>query len=106
VAFNKAIAKELQPRLPQSFSVKTFNGLGYGAWMRANPGVARWELDERKLGKLVSQLAKDRKVSLSSDQWEQTRKLASAAPMGHAAPLSHARRRVPTSCAPRGNQRC
>lgn len=79
LAFNKAIAQELKPRLPGSFEVKTFNGLGHGAWMRANPSVNRWELDERKLGKLITQIAKDRKVSLAGDQWDQVRQLTTAA---------------------------
>lgn len=78
LAFNRAIAKELQPKLPGNFKVQTFNGLGYGAWMRANPQISRFELDERKLGKLVSQTAKDRKISLSSDQWDSCRRFVSA----------------------------
>lgn len=79
LAFNRAIAKELQPKLPSNFTVKTFNGLGYGAWIRANPSVTRFEMDERKLGKLVSQTAKDRKISLSSDSWDSCRRLVSGA---------------------------
>lgn len=86
LAFNRSIAQELKPRLPSNFEVKTFNGLGYGAWMRANPQVKRWEMDDRKIGKLVSQLAKDRQQQLSSDQWDQARRLVSAAQLAGISP--------------------
>lgn len=80
LAFNKKIATDLVPRLPNNFSVKTFNGLGLGAWMRANPQVSKWEApDTRKTGKLVSQVARDRKVDLAGEQWDQVRGLVTAA---------------------------
>lgn len=80
VAFNRSIAKELQPRLPQNFTVKTFNGLGYGAWMRANTGVKRWELDERKSGKIISQIIRERKLDgWNAEQWDQARQLMAKA---------------------------
>lgn len=79
LAFNKKIAKDLEPRLPGNFTVKTFNGFGHGAWMRANPLVNKWQLDERKLGRLVTQVVKDRKVTVSGEQWDQLRRLVSAA---------------------------
>lgn len=78
-AFNRDSANMLQKTMPQNFTCKTFNGLGYGAWMRANPQVGRWEMDDRKLGKIISQIAKERKTSLSSDGWDQVRKLTSSA---------------------------
>lgn len=78
-AFNKKIATDLASKLPSNFSVKTFNSLGLGAWIRANPQVQKWEApDPRKTGKLVSQVAKDRKCELSSEQWDQCRALVSA----------------------------
>ncbi len=77
LAFNKKIAKELEPRLPGNFAVKTLNGMGHSAWARALPGLSRVELDDKKLGKLVSQVAKERKQQLSSDQWIMARGLAS-----------------------------
>lgn len=94
LAFNKKIAMELQPRLPANFKVQTFNGFGHSAWARALPGINRMELDERKLGKLVSQVAKDRKVDLSAEQWNQLRRLVSGAmlagitPGGEGLPLA------------------
>ena len=71
LAFNKSIVKELSSRFPSNFSIKSLNGLGHGAWLRANP-QASIKLEEKKLGKLVSQLAKDRGIELDSDQWDAT----------------------------------
>lgn len=79
LAFNKKIAQELTPRMPQNFTIKTFNGWGFGACMRANPGAPKAQIEERKLGKIISQIAKDRKVELSMDQWDEMRRLVSAA---------------------------
>lgn len=79
LAFNKKIATELQPRLPGNFQVKTFNGLGHMALARALPRVSRLTLEERKLGKLVGQTARERKLDLSGDQWEDLRTIVSAA---------------------------
>lgn len=79
MAFNKKIAEDLKPRLPGNFTVKTFNGLGFGAVLKALPAVGKAELDDKKLGKLVSQVAKDRKVSIGGDQWDQLRCLVRGA---------------------------
>lgn len=79
LAFNKKIAVELQSRMPSNFTIKTFNGLGHGVLARALPKVSRLQLEERKLGKLVGQVAKDHKVDLSGDQWEDLRSLVSGA---------------------------
>jgi hypothetical protein len=79
LAFNKKIASELADRLPGNFVTKTMNGLGHGAWLRQLPAGAKLELDDRKLGKLVSQIAHQRKVELSGDQWDGLRQLASKA---------------------------
>lgn len=78
-AFNKDAAEMLRKTMPSNFLAKTFNGLGYGAWMRANPGIGRWEMEDRKLGKLISQVAKERKTSLSADGWDQIRKMTTMA---------------------------
>jgi ATP-dependent DNA helicase UvrD/PcrA len=79
MAFNKSTAKEMADSMPGNFSWKTANGLGHGAWIRANSQVTSWNLDDRKLGKLVSQTAKEQKIDLSSDQWDSVRQLVSAA---------------------------
>lgn len=79
LAFNKKIAVEMAKRLPSNFQTKTMNGLGHGAWAKAIPHVQSIQLDDKKLGKLVSQVAKDRKVPLHSDQWDGLRRLTSGA---------------------------
>ncbi len=78
LAFNKKIASEMAGRMPGNFKVQTMNGLGFGAWLRANSGVQA-KIDPQKLGKLVTQVAKDRRVQLSSDQWDGLRQLVSGA---------------------------
>lgn len=80
LAFNKRNADELRPRMPGNFKVATFNGLGHGAMMRAMPQVVSWGApDEKKLGKLVSQVARDHKVDLSGEQWNELRQLVQKA---------------------------
>lgn len=79
MAFNKSTAENMKKGMPGNFSWKTANGLGHGAWIRANPAVTKWEVDDRKLGKLISQKAKESKITLSPDQWDQVRQLANAA---------------------------
>lgn len=78
LAFNKRIADELKPRLPGHFTVRTLNGLGHQAWSRQLRG-AQVTLDDRKLGKLVTQVSKDLGLDLSSDQWESVRWLVTKA---------------------------
>lgn len=87
LAFNKKIAQELQGRLPGSFLVKTLNGLGYGALRRGLPSVINWKIDDRKLGKIISAEAKDRKIDLSSEQWDQVRQLVVAAQNAGVVPM-------------------
>lgn len=81
LAFNKSIATELAGRLPANFEVKTLNGFGHGAWQRAlEPSLGkgfRLKLEEKKLGKLVTEVAKARRVELTSDQWDSMRRLVS-----------------------------
>lgn len=69
LAFNKRIATELQTRLPVNFKAQTLNGLGHGAWIKGldKPTV---QLDDRKLGKIISAIAKDWKVPLLTWQWD------------------------------------
>lgn len=86
LAFNKSIAEELRPRLPQNWQVKTLNGLGHLAWARALPAETRLQLDDRKLGKLVTLAAKESRASLSRDLWDTCRQLVSAAMQAGLAP--------------------
>jgi len=78
LAFNKKISKELETRFESNWSVKTINGLGHQAWVRsiANGKIT---LDEKKLGKLVSQVAASCKTRLSSEQWGDIRQLVTKA---------------------------
>ena len=75
LAFNKKIATELQGRLPSNFKAQTLNSIGHGAWLRTldKPTV---NLDDRKLGKVVSAIAKDQKLQLATWQWETVRDAA------------------------------
>lgn len=84
LAFNKKIAVELSARLPDHYTVKTFNSMGYGVTQRSLG--RRLILDERKLGKLVTQIAKDREVELTSEQWDCIRRAVSAAMMAGLTP--------------------
>ena len=77
LAFNKKIAEELRPRLPYHFQVKTLNSLGHSAWAPLVP--SRLTIDDRKLSKLVTQVAKDQKIHLTTSQWAEVRDLVSAA---------------------------
>jgi ATP-dependent DNA helicase UvrD/PcrA len=79
MAFNKSTAQAMINAMPSNFLWKTANGLGHGAWIRANASVNKWTLDERKLGKLVSATAKERRSDLTSEQWDSARQLVSAA---------------------------
>ena len=72
LAFNKKIADELRPRLPDHFTVKTLNALGHAAWAKTL-AVQSIKLDDRKIGKLITQTAKDFKIHLTTAQWDQSR---------------------------------
>ena len=73
VAFNKSIAQEMGRRLPGNFACKTMNALGHAAWARAlGQGL---KLDDRKSGKLVTEMAKARRLHLSTSQWDSARAL-------------------------------
>ena len=76
LAFNVKIKKELEARFPPNFIVKTLNGLGHAAWTRR---VGPVELDDKKLGRLVTRLAKESGIDLQEDSWTATRQLVSAA---------------------------
>lgn len=76
-AFNVKIKKELERRLPPNFTVMTLNGLGHRAWSD-NIG-RRCEIDERKLGKLVTAACKEAHFSANSDDWDTIRAIAQKA---------------------------
>lgn len=76
LAFNVKIKKELEKRLPGHFEVKTLNGLGHSAWGQCLG--KRLELDDRKLGRLVSAELKSAGFDASTDEWNSIRNLVSA----------------------------
>jgi len=78
LAFTKSIKEELGKRFPGNFSVQTMNGLGYASLRRALPMV-NFQLDDKKLGKLISHVLKENKVEASSEQWDGLRRLVSLA---------------------------
>lgn len=81
VAFNKSIAEEMSRRLPNNWLCKTMNGLGHQAWAKAqqSKGVTQLKLDDKKLGKLLTEEAKTRRMELDGDLWTQGRQLISGA---------------------------
>ena len=78
LAFNKKIAQDIQQRLPGNFQAKTLNGLGHAAWS-GHLGGLHLQLNEKKQGQLVTQVAKESRTRLSSDQWAWTRSIVSQA---------------------------
>lgn len=81
LAFNASIRDEMKKRMPGNFEVKTMNGLGYGALMRALPHISNFKVDDRKLGKLVTEVSRAAGMQLASDQWDALRALTSRAMM-------------------------
>lgn len=79
LAFNKKIATDLARKMPQNFVCKTFNAIGFGVALRAIPNAPKAVLEEKKLGKLITQISKDRKIDLDSEQWDQLRRLVTGA---------------------------
>lgn len=77
IAFNKKIADELRTKFPGDWTLKTLNGLGHSAWGKAiGKGLT---LDDRKLGKIINELAKEWNQKLGQDEWIAVRSLVSAA---------------------------
>lgn len=78
LAFNKRIAQDIQQRLPGNFTAKTLNSLGHSAWIRGQ-NLQRVKIDERKIGNLITQIGKESKTRLSSEQWTWSRQLTEKA---------------------------
>lgn len=76
LAFNTKIKKELEERFPPNFTVKTLNGLGHAAWGSALGKYLK--VEDRKIGQLVTKVAKERGIELGDD-WDEVRTLVSAA---------------------------
>lgn len=78
LAFNKKIADELQARLPGNFKAQTLNSIGHGAWIRTL-NKSSVKLDDKKVGKIVTAVARDRKIPLMTWQWDNIRNGVKAA---------------------------
>lgn len=68
LAFNKKIADELKPRLPERYTVKTLNALGHAAW-RESIGKKLF-LDDDKDAKLLKSLIGDLDLTERDLAWE------------------------------------
>ncbi len=97
LAFNKKIALDLTSKMPSNFKCMTFNSLGFGAALRAIPNAPKATLEEKKLGKLISQIAKDRRVDLDSESWDQIRQLVTGAMLAGITPGDRGRPLIPNT---------
>lgn len=88
LAFNVQIKKELERRFPSYWKIMTLNGLGHLAWMRALGRDKKITLDERKLGRLVTQVFKDYQYQGNEDAWSNVRTLVSKAMQAGIVPAS------------------
>ena len=87
LAFNVKIKKELESRFPSHFEIKTLNGLGHSAWGKAIG--KRCEVDDRKIGKIINQLAKDEGITVAGDQWVDIKNLVTAAQQAGLVPSTY-----------------
>lgn len=87
LAFNKSISLDMKAAFPGNFAIKTMNGLGMLAWGRRPNASTKLEIDDRKLGKLVTQIAKDRKIEFEEDQWDMLRRLVTGAMLAGIVPI-------------------
>lgn len=85
LAFNKSIADSLRKRMPSNFTVKTLNALGFGVWIKSR-GIENSEIDDRKIGRLLTATAKQWRQELSGDQWAQARDLVKYVSLSGVAP--------------------
>lgn len=91
LAFNKKIAVDLASKMPGNFVCKTFNAIGFGVALRAIQGAPKAVLEEKKLGKLITQIAKDRKIDLDSESWDAIRRLVNGAMLAGITPGNRGR---------------
>lgn len=77
IMFNVKNKKEAERKLPEWVTVKTLNGLGHSAWQSAIG--RRCIVDDKKLGRLVSEVCRREGFDASSEDWNSIRGLAAAA---------------------------
>ena len=81
LAFNKSIAKDMAAKLPSWFKVRTFHSQGYAVWAKFVGDGVKLSLDDRKVGKLVTEIIKDWDAKLGEDGWSQVRDVVARAQM-------------------------
>lgn len=74
LVFNSKNKKEAEGRMPPHVTVMTVNALGHRAWQRTVQGK-RLQLDDRKLGRLVSAELKASGIANEEDLWTEVRSL-------------------------------
>jgi DNA helicase II / ATP-dependent DNA helicase PcrA len=64
LAFNKSIADELAPQMPDFAKAKTFHSVGFSAWARANGGFDAVQVNQHKVRNIVRDLLTDEENAL------------------------------------------
>lgn len=90
IVFNVKNKKEAEARFPTNVTVKTINGLGHAAWGKAI--AKRLVVDDRKLGKLVTAVARERTFPATTEQWSAIRELVTKAMQLGLVPLGFAQK--------------
>jgi superfamily I DNA/RNA helicase len=67
VAFNRSIAQDMEDAVPKNFTVRTMNGLGHESWISGALKGLDPTLDNRKLGKVVTEVSKKLKIKLEGN---------------------------------------
>lgn len=80
LTFAKANTKVMKEKLPANFDARSFNSMGHTAWMRGQGlAYAQVKLDDRKISKLVTSVAKEWRQELPGDMWDLVRSLVTKA---------------------------
>ena len=90
LVFNRKNKVDLEKIMPPHAAVYTANGLGHTAWGRAIG--KKLILEERKLGKLITELARDANLELGSEAWDTVRRLVTLAMQAGIVPASYPHR--------------
>lgn len=85
VAFNVGAKNALAGKFPSNFKVQTMNGLGFGALGRAMPGK-ELRIDDRKVGRIISETSKQWRVDLGEEGWALTKQLVRRAQLAGIVP--------------------
>jgi len=96
LAFNTSIKAELENRFPKSATVKTLNGLGHSAWIKAID--RRLEIVDYKLSKIIKQLAKEEGWQLLPEDQDTIRDLVTAAMHAGLVPSHYPHRSLVVDC--------